>query len=66
MFFWRENMEYLSANDISKIWQISKRRVQILCSEGRIEGVIRVGNMYLIPKSASKPKDQRKKQKIGG
>jgi hypothetical protein len=52
-------MEYISAREASKKWGISKRRVQVLCSSGRISGVSRVGNMWLIPKEAKKPRDAR-------
>lgn len=52
-------MEYISAQEASLKWGVSKRRVQLLCSIGRIEGVTRVGNMWLIPKDAEKPKDAR-------
>lgn len=55
-------MEYLSALDIAHKWGISKRRVQILCVESRIDGVKKVGNMWLIPENAEKPKDARSKQ----
>lgn len=52
-------MEFISAKEASEKWGISKRRVQLLCNLGRIEGVNRVGNMWLIPKFAKKPEDAR-------
>ena len=52
-------MEYISVQEASKKWGISKRRVQVLCSSGRIIGVSRIGNMWLIPKEAKKPRDAR-------
>lgn len=52
-------MEYISAKEVSKKWGISKRRVQVLCYSGRIVGATRVGNMWLIPKDAKKPRDAR-------
>jgi len=42
-------------------WGIKVRRVQTLCSSGRVDGAIRVGRMWLIPKDASKPIDTRTK-----
>ena len=48
-------MEYMSAPEAAKKWGISERRVQILCSQGRIEGVSKLGYMWLIPQSAEKP-----------
>lgn len=40
---------------------IEKGRVQKLCEENRIPGVSKIGYMWLIPKNAEKPKDNRKK-----
>ena len=52
-------IEYLSVRQIADKWQISRRRVQTLCSEGRIQGAMRVGNYWVIPANAEKPKDDR-------
>ena len=54
-------MEYITANQASKIWGISQRRVQILCSEGRIPGVFKLGETWAIPSDIKKPEDKRKK-----
>lgn len=54
-------MEYLSVRQIAKKWDVSRRRVQTLCTEGRIQGVIRVGSYWAIPVDAEKPKDERVK-----
>jgi len=54
-------MEYVSALEMAQKWGISKRRVQILCIENRISGVKKVGNMWVIPENAEKPKDGRLK-----
>jgi len=52
-------MDYMTAKEAAKEWGITQRRVAILCSESRIDGVEFVGNMWLIPKSAQKPEDGR-------
>lgn len=52
-------MEYLSIREISEKWGICARRVQTLCTEGRIEGAQRVGHQWIIPADAPKPKDAR-------
>ena len=52
-------MEYLSVREVSEKWNISRRRIQILCAEGRFEGATRIGNMWVIPKEAGKPSDAR-------
>lgn len=52
-------MDYLTASEISKIWNISSRRIGVLCTEGRIEGAVKKGKMWLIPENAQKPADAR-------
>ena len=58
-------MEYLTTVEMSEKWNISSRRIGVLCTEGRIEGAIKKGKMWLIPESAMKPVDARfKREKI--
>ncbi|WP_455391352.1 helix-turn-helix domain-containing protein [Frisingicoccus sp.] len=52
-------MEYLTTAELAKIWNISPRRIGVLCTEGRIEGAIKKGKMWLIPSVAQKPADAR-------
>lgn len=52
-------MEYLSIRETAEKWGLSPRRVQVLCANGRIAGIMRVGNMWIIPGNAEKPKDAR-------
>jgi DNA modification methylase len=54
-------MNYLSVAQTAEKWEMTPRRVQVLCNEGRIEGAQRVGNVWTIPEYASKPSDARKK-----
>lgn len=54
-------MDYISVQDASKKWGLSERRIQKLCDENRIPGVVRFSRMWLIPKDAEKPKDGRYK-----
>lgn len=54
-------MEYLKIEEIAKEWGLGVRRVQLLCSGGRIEGAVRFGRDWMIPKSAKKPIDARTK-----
>jgi predicted site-specific integrase-resolvase len=56
-------MEYLSAKEAAEKWNISRRRVQILCEEGRIPGAFKLSNVWAIPKDAEKPADRRKAKK---
>ena len=53
-------MEYIRAAKAAEKWGISARRVRILCAEGKIPGVVRKGNLYMIPADAQKPLDGRR------
>ena len=57
-------MDFLSAAEIAIKWGVGKRRVTILCKEGRVPGAKIVGNMWLIPKDAPKPEDPRREKRI--
>ena len=52
-------MKYLSIKEMSEKWGISTRRIQILCKEGRIPGIIMIGRTWGIPENAEKPVDAR-------
>jgi len=53
-------MEFISAKEASEKWNISVRRVQVLCEQERISGAMKVGIVYIIPSNAEKPNDMRK------
>ena len=52
---------YISVNDAATKFNISKRRVQVLCEQGRISGANMVSGVWLIPENAPKPADGRRK-----
>lgn len=52
-------LSFISAKEAAERWNISQRRVAILCSENRIDGAMMVGNMWIIPSTAEKPIDKR-------
>lgn len=52
-------MEYLSIRQTSEKWGISGRRIQRLCTEGRIPGAMKIGSYWAVPADAEKPKDER-------
>lgn len=54
-------MNYISVKEAAEKWEMTPRRVQVLCNEGRIDGAQRVGNVWTIPENADKPMDARKK-----
>lgn len=58
-------MEYMSCAEAAGKWGISERRVQKLCEGNRIPGVVKFGQVWLIPKNAKKPVDMRLKRNLG-
>lgn len=53
--------EYMTAQEAADKWNISLRWVQRLCKEERIDGVMNINRVWLIPIAAKKPDDKRKK-----
>lgn len=49
----------ITAAEAAQVWDISKRRVQKLCSEGRIYGAEKHGSIWMVPADAPKPSDAR-------
>ncbi len=56
-------MDYLTSAECAEKWGISQRRVAIYCKEGRIDGAVVRGRMWLIPEKAKKPEDPRRARK---
>ena len=52
-------MEYSTIQEASEKWGITSRRIQVLCSEGRIEGAKKFGRQWAIPVEIDKPEDAR-------
>ena len=51
--------EYMTVQEAATRWNISERRIQTLCSENRIEDIVCLSRVWLIPKDAKKPADKR-------
>ena len=54
-------LDWITAQQAADKWGITARRVQALCKNGQIDGVVRLGNAWLIPKGTPKPRDGRYK-----
>ena len=52
-------MKYIGVKEASKKWDISDRRVRLMCSEGRIEGAVKLEWSWVIPENTAKPTDGR-------
>ena len=47
--------EYMTAQETADKWNVSLRWVQRLCKEKRIDGVLNVNRVWLIPRDTKKP-----------
>lgn len=52
-------MNYITTKEVAVKWEISDRMVLYYCTSGRIDGAIKIGNTWLIPKDVVKPEDKR-------
>ena len=52
-------MEYMTVREASEKWNLSERRLQTMCNEGLIEGVVKFGHAWAIPRDAVRPVDKR-------
>jgi len=55
-------VEYLTIKEVCEKWGFGSRIVTLYCSEGRINGAIKKGNLWLVPRDAPKPVDRRRKK----
>lgn len=49
----------MTIQEASVKWNISERRIQVLCATDRIEGARKFGRQWAIPADAPKPSDAR-------
>ena len=54
-------MEYITIQQASSKWNISERRIQVLCNTGRLPGAQKFGRQWAIPVNLEKPTDARVK-----
>lgn len=52
-------MEYITVKEAAKKWELSVRRLQTMCNDGIIPGVVKFGHAWAIPSDAEKPFDHR-------
>ena len=52
-------MELITAKEAAQKWGVTARRVQGLCSEGKIKGAVRFGRAWMIPCKAVLPSSAR-------
>ena len=52
-------MDYITTKETSVKWGLSHRRIQSMCISGAIEGAMKFGREWAIPKDAERPSDRR-------
>lgn len=50
---------YMTIKQAAEKWDVTPRRIQKLCTDGRIEGAMKFGRDWAIPADATKPEDKR-------
>ena len=45
-------MDYMTLKEAAEKWGVTPRRVNYYCAGGRIPGAVKMGMVWLIPKSA--------------
>ena len=61
----KSELIFLSSEETAKRWNISDRRVRVLCENGQISGAVRNGKLWKIPLTAKKPRDGRTMRSMG-
>ena len=54
----------ITVKEVAEKWGVSETWVTILCKQGRVNGVTKEHNRWLIPDDAEKPEDRRKQNNV--
>lgn len=58
-------MDYITVKEAAEKWKLSERMVRKYCEQGKIEGVIHAGSVWILPMDAAQPNEvNQKKAKI--
>ena len=52
-------MGFITVKQAAEKWNLSERRLQTMCNDGVIPGVMKFGHAWAIPEDAEKPHDKR-------
>ena len=50
---------YVTANEMAERWNLSSRRVQIMCASGEIKGSVKFGRSWALQEDADRATDGR-------
>ena len=59
-------MEFMTVKQAAEKWGLSERRLQTICNEGMIPGVVKFGKAWAISMDAERPEDKRIKSGKSG
>lgn len=51
--------DFLTIKEVAEKWDVTPRRIQKMCNDGRIIGAKKFGRDWAIPADTEKPKDAR-------
>ena len=55
-------MDYMTLKEAAEKLGVTPRRVNYYCAGGRIPGAVKMAGVWLLPKTAEKPTDRRRKE----
>lgn len=55
-------MDYITVKEAAEKWKISERMVRKYCEQGKIEGVIHAGSVWILPMDAAQPNEVSSKK----
>ena len=56
-------MDYMTLKEASEKWCVSSRQINYYCTDGRIQGAVKMAGVWLIPADTQKPVDRRRKKR---
>ncbi len=51
--------DYMTIKETAEKWDVTERWVQTLCAKEKIDGALKFGGVWAIPKDAERPNDGR-------
>jgi hypothetical protein len=48
-------LDWITPQQAADQWGITDRRIQALCANGQVDGTVRLGKVWLLPKNSPKP-----------
>jgi len=54
--------QLMTTSEAAELWNITTRRVQVLCDRGKVQGAVRMGRTWIIPRGTPKPIDGRTRE----